>query len=213
MLKSCGAESGKAYYQPTSLLNLQNCYLTTFTALLEFPNLRVVSKQDPYSLPSGTPGTSSGSSSLAANWIKSSSAPPVTAPWLFTIYKKIPEILVENFRFVRTVRFVYHLAKISEAPKTRKRSTQDSKTKHPKLENEAPKSRNHCTLKDNNLKPCMTQAKPVGGNGCVCTSKGPPIQIRKLLCLPIFRNITEITKWPIVRATEMHLQHLVFLLE
>ena len=37
--------------------------------------------------------------------------------------------------------------------------------------------------------------------------------IRKSLCLPIFRNITEITKWPIVRETEMHLQHLVVLLE
>ena len=64
----------------------------------------------------------------------------------------------------------------NEAPKTRKRSTQDSKTKHPKLENEAPKSRNHCMLKDNNFKSCMTQAKPGGGNGCVRTSKGPPIR-------------------------------------
>ena len=33
--------------------------------------------------------------------------------WLFTIYKKIPEILVGNFRSVRTVRVVYHLPKIS----------------------------------------------------------------------------------------------------
>ena len=32
-------------------------------------------------------------------------------PWLFTIYKKIPEILVGNFRSVRTVRVVYHLPK------------------------------------------------------------------------------------------------------
>ena len=32
---------------------------------------------------------------------------------LFTIYKKIPEILVGNFRSVRTVRVVYHLPKIS----------------------------------------------------------------------------------------------------
>ena len=29
----------------------------------------------------------------------------------------------------------------NEAPKSRKRSTQNSKTKHPKLENEAPKTR------------------------------------------------------------------------
>ena len=55
----------------------------------------------------------------------------------------------------------------NEAPKSRKRSTQDSKTKHPKLKNEAPKSRNHCRLKDYNFKSCMTQAKPGGGNGCV----------------------------------------------
>ena len=32
---------------------------------------------------------------------------------LFTIYKKNPEILVGNFRSVRTVRVVYHLPKIS----------------------------------------------------------------------------------------------------
>ena len=75
----------------------------------------------------------------------------------------------------------------NEAPKTRKRSTQVSKTEHPKLENEAPKSRIHCTLKDNNFKSCMTQAKPGGGNGCVRTSKGPPIHptehlISRLLC-------------------------------
>ena len=101
----------------------------------------------------------------------------------------------------------------NEVPKTRKRSTQDSKTKHPKPENEAPKSRNHCALKDNNFKSCMTQAKPGGGNGCIRTSNGQPIQIRKSLCLPIFGNIREIRKWPIVRATEMHLQHLVVLLE
>ena len=62
-----------------------------------------------------------------------------------------------------------------EAPKSRKRGTQNSKTEHPKLENEAPKSRNHCRLKDYNFKSCMTQAKPGGGNGCVRTSKGPTI--------------------------------------
>ena len=33
--------------------------------------------------------------------------------WFFTIYKKTPEILVGNFRSVRTVRVVYHLPKIS----------------------------------------------------------------------------------------------------
>ena len=45
----------------------------------------------------------------------------------------------------------------------------------PRLENEAPKTRNHCRLNDYNFKSCMTQAKPGGGNGCVGTSKGPPI--------------------------------------
>ena len=34
----------------------------------------------------------------------------------------------------------------NEAPKTRKRSTQNSKTKHPNLENEAPKTRKRSTL-------------------------------------------------------------------
>ena len=34
--------------------------------------------------------------------------------WLFTIYKKIPEILVGNFGSVKTVRVVHHLPKISE---------------------------------------------------------------------------------------------------
>jgi len=33
--------------------------------------------------------------------------------WLFTIYKKIPEIVVGNFRSVRTVRVVYLLPEIS----------------------------------------------------------------------------------------------------
>ena len=42
------------------------------------------------------------------NWGKSSHI-----PGLFTIYKKIPEILVGNFRSVRKVRVVYHLPKIS----------------------------------------------------------------------------------------------------
>ena len=65
----------------------------------------------------------------------------------------------------------------NEAPKTRKRSTQNSKTKHPKLKNEAPKSRNHCRLKDYNFKSCMTQAKPGGGNGCVKALKWPRIVV------------------------------------
>ena len=66
------------FYQPISFLNRQIYYLTTFTDLLEFPNLRVVSRQDPYSLLPSTSVTKSGSSSLAANQIKSSSAPLVT---------------------------------------------------------------------------------------------------------------------------------------
>ena len=61
--------------------------------------------------------------------------------------------------------------------KTKARSTQISKTKHPGLENEAPKSRNHCRLKDYNFKSCMMQAKPGGGNGCVKASKWPRIVV------------------------------------
>ena len=41
----------------------------------------------------------------------------------------------------------------NEAPKTRKRSTQDSKTKHPKLENEAPKTRKRRPLNLENEAP------------------------------------------------------------
>ena len=37
----------------------------------------------------------------------------------------------------------------NEAPKSRKRSTLNSKTKHPKLENEAPKTRKRSTLDQN----------------------------------------------------------------
>ena len=37
----------------------------------------------------------------------------MTKIWLFTVYKKNSEILVANFRSVRTVRVVYHLPKIS----------------------------------------------------------------------------------------------------
>ena len=61
----------------------------------------------------------------------------------------------------------------NEAPKSRKRSTQNSKTKHLNLENEAPKTRNHCRLNNYNFTSCMTQSELGGGSGCVRTSKGP----------------------------------------
>ena len=64
--------------------------------------------------------------------------------------------------------------------KTEAWSTQNSKTKHPKLENEALKTQNHCRLKNYNFKSCMTQAKPGGGNGWVRTSKGPQIHPKVL---------------------------------
>ena len=41
----------------------------------------------------------------------------------------------------------------NEAPKTRKRSTQDSKTKHPRLEHEAPKTRKRSTQKSKTKHP------------------------------------------------------------
>ena len=47
--------------------------------------------------------------------------------WLFTIYKKIPEILVGNFGSVKTVRVVHHLPKISEL--SRRASRLDSSYK------------------------------------------------------------------------------------
>ena len=57
--------------------------------------------------------------------------------------------------------------------KTEARITQNSKTKHPNLENEAPKTRNHCRLNNYNFTSCMTQSELGGGSGCVRTSKGP----------------------------------------
>ena len=68
----------------------------------------------------------------------------------------------------------------NEAPKSGKRSSQNSKTKHPNLVNEAPKTRNHWGLKNYNFKSCMTQAEPGGGNGCVRTFKGPQIHPKVL---------------------------------
>ena len=47
--------------------------------------------------------------------------------WLFTIYKKIPEILIGNFGSVKTVRVVHHLPKISEL--SRRASRLDSSYK------------------------------------------------------------------------------------
>ena len=47
--------------------------------------------------------------------------------WLFTIYKKIPEILVGNFGSVKTVRVVHHLPKISGL--SRRASRMDSSYK------------------------------------------------------------------------------------
>ena len=47
-----------------------------------------------------------------------------------------------------------------EAPKSRKRSTQNSKTKHPKLENEAPKSRKRSTLNSKTKHPNLENEAP-----------------------------------------------------
>ena len=58
--------------------------------------------------------------------------------WLFTIYKKIPEILVGNFRSVRTVRVVYHLPKnfrIVAPPQTGCQLQHETGTKLKKLVN------------------------------------------------------------------------------
>ena len=106
---------------------------------------------------------------------------------------KFQGLILDKPLLTACIRFSAVVSKTkTEAPKSRKRSTQISKTKHPKLKNEAPKtrkrstqisnsieeapkSRNHCWLKDYNFKSCMTQAKPGGGNGSVRTSKSPPI--------------------------------------
>ena len=71
----------------------------------------------------------------------------------------------------------------TEAPKSQRASTQNSKTKHLNLENEAleneapieneaPKTRNHCRLNNYNFTSSMTQSESGGGSGCVRTSKG-----------------------------------------
>ena len=72
----------------------------------------------------------------------------------------------------------------NEAPKSRKRSTQNSKRKHlnleneapienKALENEAPKTQNHCRLSNYNFTSSMTQSESGGGSRCIRTSKGP----------------------------------------
>ena len=69
----------------------------------------------------------------------------------------------------------------NEAPKTRKRSTQNLENEALKtrkrrplnLENEAPKTRNHCRFNNCNFTSYMTQSESGGGSGCVRTSKGP----------------------------------------
>ena len=59
--------------------------------------------------------------------------------------------------------------------KTEARSTQISKTKHPKLENGAPKSRKRSTQNSKTKHPNLENEAPEsgGGSGCVRTSKGP----------------------------------------
>ena len=63
---------------------------------------------------------------------------------MFTIYKKIPEILVRNFRSVRTVCVVYHLPKISGLSR---RAGQDF-SYHMKLHSECPNGENGTTFSD-----------------------------------------------------------------
>ena len=63
---------------------------------------------------------------------------------MFTIYKKNPEILVGNFRSVRTVRFVYHLPKISGLSR---RARLDS-SYHMKLHSERPNRENETTFSE-----------------------------------------------------------------
>ena len=53
-----------------------------------------------------------------------------------------------------------------EAPKTRKRSTQDSKTKHPRLENEAPKTRKRSTQISKPVCPLKTLDSPLSSHQC-----------------------------------------------
>ena len=62
----------------------------------------------------------------------------------------------------------------TKTPKSRKRSTLDRKRRPQNLENEAPKTRNHCRFNNCNFTSCMTQSKSGGGSGCVRTSKIHP---------------------------------------
>ena len=57
----------------------------------------------------------------------------------------------------------------NEAPKVRKRSTQSSKTKHPKLENEAPKTRKRSTQNSKTKHPKLETT--VGCTSCMTQSE------------------------------------------
>ena len=50
------------------------------------------------------------------------------------------------------------------APKTRKRSTQNSKTEHPNLENEAPKNRTRSTQNSKPVCPLKTRDSPLSSH-------------------------------------------------
>ena len=58
----------------------------------------------------------------------------------------------------------------NEAPKSRKRSTQNSKTKHPKLENGAPKSRKRSTQNSKPVCPLKTRDSPLSSHQRHATS-------------------------------------------
>ena len=57
-----------------------------------------------------------------------------------------------------------HLNLKSEAPKIRKRSTQNSKTEHPNLENEAPKNRKRSTQNSKPVCPLKTRDSPLSSH-------------------------------------------------
>ena len=97
--------------------------------------------------------------------------------WLFTIYKKIPEILVGNFGSVKTVRVVHHLPKISEL--SRRASRLDSSYKMKLVRN------------SRNLMHQPTAAAP---------SRPPPPLLLRTICPPCQSRGLGICKFCVARG-------------
>ena len=88
----------------------------------------------------------------------------------------------------------------NEAPKTRKRTTQVSKTKHPRLENGAPKSRKRSTQKSKTDHPSLENKAPKTRKRSTQTSKAKHPKLENCLS---FKN----TRQSLVKSPAAGIKH------